>query len=100
MTPSCLGRRGRPNAAVVVDYASCDTIRFVQKTTVYLPADLKRAVERAASVAGVSEAEVIRTSIRVGVESFRGRPAARALFHSDEQLSSRVDELLPGFGEG
>jgi hypothetical protein len=36
----------------------------MEKTTVYLPDDLKAAVKRAAAQQGVSEAEVIRASIR------------------------------------
>ena len=35
----------------------------MEKTTVYLPDELKQAVKRAASRRGVSEAEVIRESI-------------------------------------
>ena len=72
------------------------TIPVVQKTTVYLPDDLKAAVERTARERGVVEAEVIRLAIAAAVS----RPAARSgLFASDEPLASRVDELLEGFGE-
>ncbi len=64
----------------------------------YLPSDLKAAVKRAARMRGVSEAEVIRDSIRAGVAKYRPRPTP-GIFHSDEQISTRVDELLKGFGE-
>jgi len=70
----------------------------MEKTTVYLPADLKAAVKRAARMRGVSEAEVIRDSIRASVGTARPRPRG-TLFHSNEQMSGRVDELLKGFGE-
>jgi plasmid stability protein len=39
----------------------------VRKTTVYLPDDLLAAVKRAARDRGVSEAEVIRESVRAAV---------------------------------
>ena len=46
----------------------------MDKTTVYLPVDLKAAVKRAAMRRGVSEAEVIRDSIRMGVGGDKPRP--------------------------
>ncbi|MCV7193695.1 CopG family transcriptional regulator [Mycolicibacterium brumae] len=70
----------------------------MDKTTIYLPDDLKAAVKRAAQKRGVSEAEVIRESIRSTVGSERPRPRG-GLYASDEALSERVDELLDGFGQ-
>ena len=70
----------------------------MEKTTVYLPADLKTALKRLARQRGVSEAEVIRDSIRSVVAPNRPKPRA-ALFASDEPIAGRVDELLDGFGE-
>jgi hypothetical protein len=68
----------------------------MQKTTVYLPADLKAALEREAELRGVTEAELIREAIAAAV----GRPAPRAgLFESDEPFAERADELLAGFGD-
>ena len=70
----------------------------MEKTTVYLPSALKEALKRAAAERGVSEAEVIRESLRAAVDE--PRPAPRpALFASDEVLADRVDEALAGFGE-
>ncbi len=67
------------------------------KTTVYLPDDLKRAVEFRARQEGMSEAEVIRSAIRAHVEP--ARPRARAgILRTDEPMAHRVDELLAGFG--
>jgi hypothetical protein len=43
-------------------------------TTLYLPADLTAAVKRAANERGVSEAEVIRESLRVTVGQRWPRP--------------------------
>lgn len=70
----------------------------MDKTTVYLPDDLKAAVKRAAKQRGVSEAEVIRESVRAGVGGERPRPQG-GLFASPEPIADRVDELLEGFGE-
>jgi len=65
------------------------------KTTVYLPDDLKRALEVEASASGRSEAEIIREAISARVGS--ARPAAG--FIDGEPIAERVDELLAGFGE-
>ena len=46
----------------------------MDKTTVYLPPELKSAVKRAARRRGVSEAEVIRESIRDAVGGERPQP--------------------------
>ena len=68
----------------------------MQKTTVYLPDDLKAGVAREARRRGVAEAEVIRQAIAAVVS----RPAPRAgIFASDDLRADRVDELLEGFGE-
>lgn len=65
------------------------------KTTIYLPDDLKAAVEREARRVGSSEAEVIRRAIASAVH----RPAPRAGFLDGEVFAERADELLAGFGE-
>jgi hypothetical protein len=68
----------------------------VNKTTVYLPEDLKHRIEQAAQRDGISEAEVIRRSL----DSSLPRPAPRGgLFRSSEPFAERVDELLVGFGQ-
>jgi hypothetical protein len=70
----------------------------VEKTTLYLPADLKAALSRLARQRGVSEAEVIRASLRDAVARQRPRPRA-GLYVSGDPIAHRVDELLVGFGE-
>lgn len=70
----------------------------MEKTTVYLPDDLKAAVRRAAAQADVSEAEIIRQSIRQMVGEVRSRPRGR-LFSSGQPIARHADELLAGFGE-
>lgn len=67
----------------------------MEKTTLYLPAELKAAIEREARARGIAEAQVIREAIADAVV----RPAPRAgLFESAEPMAARVDELLEGFG--
>jgi hypothetical protein len=70
----------------------------MDKTTVYLPAELKQAIKRAARRRGISEAEVIRDSIRSAVGDERPRPRG-ALFTSAAPIARDVDEYLRGFGE-
>jgi metal-responsive CopG/Arc/MetJ family transcriptional regulator len=72
----------------------------MQKTTVYLPDELKAALERTAEETGKSEAELIREGIKRVVEQ-RVPPAPRfGTFASGiPDLGSRVDEYLAkGFG--
>ena len=70
----------------------------MEKTTLYLPDDLKAAVKRAAARKQISEAEVIRQSIRQVVGAVRPRPRG-GLFSSGHPIARRTDELLSGFGE-
>ena len=74
------------------------TIRTVDKTTIYLPAELKTALKRVARSRGVSEAEVIRNSIRAAIGGDRPRPRG-GLFASGAPIARRADEHLAGFGE-
>jgi hypothetical protein len=70
----------------------------MEKTTVYLTADQKRALERASRASGRSEAELIRE----GVEAVTLRVAEPTLplFESGiPDLAERVDDELAGFGE-
>jgi len=68
----------------------------MEKTTLYLPAELKAAIEHRARARGVAEAQVIREAIAAAVV----RPAPRAGFiESHEPIASRAEELLDGFGE-
>lgn len=66
-----------------------------RKTTIYLPDDLKEAVERTAARRGCSEAEVIRHAVTAGVD----RDVPTAGFLDGDAFADRVDELLAGFGE-
>jgi hypothetical protein len=70
----------------------------MDKTTVYLPTELRSAVKRAARRRGISEAEVIRDSIRSAVGAERPRPQG-GLFASGTPIARQADDHLPGFGE-
>jgi hypothetical protein len=70
----------------------------MRKTTLYLPEDLKARVKRAAAERGVSEAEIIRESIRVSVGGVRPR-ARGGLYSSGKPIARDAEEMLAGFGE-
>ena len=65
------------------------------KTTVYLPDDMKAAIEREALRRGVAEAEVIRSALAAGLS----RPSPRGGFITGPPIAEHVDELLVGFGD-
>lgn len=72
----------------------------MEKTTVYLPDELKRALRRAARSTGRSEADLIREGIGLVVGTHRVAEPKLPLFESGQpELAERVDELLGGFGE-
>ena len=70
------------------------------KTTIYLPDELKLAVERIARGSGRSEAEVIREAIAALVRaSDRPRPNGGLFASGDPSLSEQTEDALSGFGE-
>ncbi len=72
----------------------------MEKTTVYLPDDLKAALRRAARSTGRSEADLIREGIGLVTGTHRIAEPRLPLFESGQSdLAERVDELLGGFGE-
>jgi hypothetical protein len=77
-----------------------DTLSGMRRTTVYLPDDLKAALERTAVAQGKSEADVIRHALVVATAEHRYPRPRLPLFHSsDPTLAERVDdELAEGFG--
>ena len=73
---------------------------IMHRTTVYLPDDLKRALEQQARESGVSEAELIREGVRIAVLRHAPlSPHAGVFASGDSNLSERTDDLLEGFGE-
>lgn len=76
------------------------TMYGMRKTTVYLPDELKRALERRAAELGRSEAELIRDALAHELD--RARPPPRIPLTGeplgDPTAAERVDELLADFG--
>ena len=69
------------------------------KTTIYLPDELRRRVERAARERAVSEAEVIRAAVDAAVPPLhRPRPTIPLFSSGRGDLVERWDELMEGFG--
>jgi Arc/MetJ-type ribon-helix-helix transcriptional regulator len=67
----------------------------VRRTTVYLPDDLKAALERTAAGEGRTEAELVREGVRLVTERHATPEPRLPLFESgDGALSASVDEAL------
>ena len=73
----------------------------MRRTTVYLPEDLKAALERTAAAQGRSEAEVVRAALAAATAGHaHPRPQVPLFDSGDPTLAERVDkELAAGFGE-
>jgi len=72
----------------------------MNKTTVYLPEDLKQSLRRMAAASGRSEAELIREAITAQVRaSDQPRPRGQLFTSGDTSLAAHTDEALAGFGE-
>ncbi|MFO1221970.1 MAG: CopG family transcriptional regulator [Burkholderiaceae bacterium] len=71
----------------------------MEKTTVYVPPEVKRALGRLASARGTSEAELIREALRkIVAEAPAPRPRLPLIESGKRMLAERVDEALEGFG--
>lgn len=81
--------------------AMCGTMYGMRRTTIYLPDNLKEALERTAAAEGRSEAEVVRSALATATAEHTYSPPHLPLFSSDDYtLAERVDEeLASGFGE-
>ena len=73
----------------------------MRRTTVYLPDELKLALERTAALQGRSEAEIVRAAILAATADHAYPEPRLPLFDSgDPTLADRVeDELAAGFGD-
>ena len=72
----------------------------MHKTTLYLPDELKRALERAATARGCSEATLVREAVRkLATETEGPRPRLPLFKSRHPRLAEQVDEALKGFGE-
>lgn len=72
----------------------------MQKTTVYLPDDLKVELARTAAEMGRSEADLIREGIRLAIaQSLPPAPLSGIFDSGDPDLCQHIDEILAeGFG--
>jgi plasmid stability protein len=79
----------------------CGTMYGMRRTTIYLPDELKSALERTAAAEGRSEADVVRSALATATAKHVYPPPRLPLFNSgDSTLAERVDEeLARGFGE-
>lgn len=73
----------------------------MRRTTLYLPDDLKAALERTAAARGTTEAEVVRSALATATaDELHPRPRMPLFDSGDPTLAERVDEeLAEGFGE-
>lgn len=73
----------------------------MKRTTIYLPDELKAALQRTAAASGTSEAEIVRGAVAAATAEHAYPPPRLPLFASgDPTLAERVDEFLAaGFGE-
>lgn len=72
----------------------------MQKTTVYIPKEVKVALGELAAARGVSEAELIREALHKITADTRSPSPRLPLFKSGKpRLAERVDDALSGFGE-
>ena len=70
----------------------------MKRTTVYMPDDLKRAVERAAVERRCSETELIREALRTLVQKTSASPRLPLFKSGKRRLAERVDAALANFG--
>jgi hypothetical protein len=72
----------------------------MEKTTVYLPKELKRALAEESRRRGVSEAELIRLGIAaITAPGQQPRPTVPLFSSGQPGLARNIDEPLRGFGE-
>lgn len=72
----------------------------MQKTTIYVPKELKAALQRAASARGCSEAELVREALRdVAARATPPQPKLPLFRSGKPRLAERIEEALAGFGE-
>lgn len=80
--------------------ATYGTVYGMEKTTLYLPRELKSAVERAAAERDCTEAEVVREALRALTMKTEAPAPRLPLFASGKPgLARRAKAELKGFGE-
>ena len=87
------------SGAVPPEPPTYGTLYGMEKTTVYVPPEVKRALGRLASARGTSEAELIREALRkIVAEAPAPRPRLPLIESGKPMLAERLDEALEGFG--
>lgn len=72
----------------------------MNKTTVYIPGELKHALTQTAISRGCSEAELIREALReLTARAAPPRPRLPLFKSGKPRLAEKVEEALDGFGE-
>jgi plasmid stability protein len=72
----------------------------MNKTTFYLPDDLKRSLRMMAAASGRSEADLIREAISAQVQAHtRPRPQGQLFESGEPSLAVSAEEALAGFGD-
>jgi hypothetical protein len=77
-------------------------VGVLKKTSIYLEADVDRALERRAAAEGTTKAALIRLALAEATASAaRPRPRACGVFDGPEDLAREADSYLAqtGFGE-
>jgi hypothetical protein len=71
----------------------------MEKTTVYLTTDQKRALERVAQESGRSEADLIREGVDAVTRARVAEPMLPLFESGQPDLAEHLDDALAGFGE-
>lgn len=94
--PRAYATKGDANSTANLAYGM---VYGMQKTTVYVPPEVKRALGRLASARGTSEAELIREALRnIVAEAPAPRPRLPLIESGKPMLAESLDEALQGFG--
>lgn len=84
----------------MLDAWTYGTVYGMQKTTVYLPDDIKRALQQVAAARGCTEAHLIREALLALTRRARPPRPRLPLFKSKRpRLAERIDDALAGFGQ-
>jgi hypothetical protein len=71
----------------------------MNKTTIYLPDDLRAAVKHEALRRNIAEAEVIRDAIRTAIPVERPKPKFGLFSGDGSSIAETIDERMKGFGQ-
>ena len=73
----------------------------VKRTTIYLPDDMKAAIEREAARRGVTEAEIIRSAVEADLATAQRPKPTLPVFPEGlgDDIAGRTEELLESYGQ-